>query len=90
MKILELLNETLMNSAFHKLSLLGNVHIIRNTFGGGGSAICTVFCYEGGGGSVNPKNRVTYNVDVPLDIRTCHLLQSKYFVQLMHIIKYTA
>ncbi len=25
--------------------------------------ICTVFCYEGGGGFENPGNRVTYYVD---------------------------
>jgi hypothetical protein len=27
--------------------------------------ICRVFCYEGGGGSENPENLVTYYVDVP-------------------------
>ncbi len=57
-------------------TLKGNVHIIRNNFWGRGVwrfltkpckdiGICTVFCYEGGGGSENLENRVTYYVDVP-------------------------
>jgi hypothetical protein len=58
---------------------IGNVHIMRNTFGGvwrfvtkpcKDTGICTVFCYEGGGGSENPKNRVTYYVDVPICSQT--------------------
>jgi hypothetical protein len=55
---------------FKKLSLLWNVHIIRNNFMGRGGqrfvtmpckniGICTVLRYEGGGGSENPENRVS-------------------------------